>query len=64
MLLRDAARQLDEDFDVLPGGVEDLGDLLVGQQLEERREVDARRSGSTRTASSGVATWIRQSFGQ
>ncbi len=35
------AGQLDEDFDVLPGGVEDLDDLVVGEELEEGLEAEA-----------------------
>ena len=36
-------RLVPDDLDVLPGGVEHLHHLLVRHQLEERREVDARR---------------------
>ena len=34
-------RQVPDDFDVLPGGVENLDDLLVRHQVEKRRKVDA-----------------------
>ena len=40
---RDAAGELDEDLHILPGGVEDLGHALVGEQPEEGAEVDAGR---------------------
>ena len=35
--------QVPDDFNVLPRGVEYLDDLLVGQKVEKRREVDPRR---------------------
>ena len=39
----DQAGLVPADFDVLARGVEDLDDLLVRHQREERREIDARR---------------------
>ena len=35
--------KVDDDFDVLPRGMEDFDHRFVGHQLEERREVDVRR---------------------
>ena len=31
---------MEDDLDVLPGGVENLEDGFIGHQIEERREVD------------------------
>ena len=63
-VLRHPAGELDEDFDVLPGGVEDLGHLLVGEELEERREVEPGRQRIDQHRLVGVAACSRQSFGQ
>ena len=41
--MRDQAAAVEDDLDVLAGGVEDLGHRLVGHQREERRKVDVRR---------------------
>jgi hypothetical protein len=40
--VRNDAGLVPDDFDILPGGVENLQHLLVGHQIEERLEVDAR----------------------
>ncbi len=37
--------QIPDDFQVLPGGMEDLDDVGVGHQLEKRREVQPFRDG-------------------
>ena len=37
----DPAGQLDEDFDILPGGVEDLSDFGTGEQRKKRRKTEA-----------------------
>ena len=36
---------MEEDFHVLPGGVKDLEDARLGQNLEERAEIDPWRQG-------------------
>ena len=41
--LRDGAGLLDEDLDVLPGGVEHLGHALIRHQPVEGREVEIAR---------------------
>ena len=41
--MRDGAGLVNEDLDVLPGGVEDFQHLLVGHQPIERRKVEPRR---------------------
>ena len=41
----DLLRQIPDDFDILPGGMENLGDLLVRHQVEKRRKVDAVSQG-------------------
>ena len=38
---RNHVRPMPADFDVLPGGMEDLDHVGVGHQFEERRQVDA-----------------------
>ena len=40
---RHLAGEMEEDFDVLARGVEDLGDIGIRHQLEQRRQIDARR---------------------
>ncbi|CEG08234.1 hypothetical protein BN961_01648 [Afipia felis] len=39
--MRDDPGQMPDDLDVLPRGMEDLQNLLVGHEIEERLEVDA-----------------------
>ena len=41
--MRDHARQMMDDFNVLAGRMEDLQHLLVDHQIEERLKVEARR---------------------
>ena len=41
--VRNQVAEVVDDLDVLARGMEDLGDRLVGHQVEERREIDARR---------------------
>ena len=41
--MRNQIAEMDDDFDVLPGGMEDLDHRLVGHQPEEGRQVDVRR---------------------